>query len=105
MPRVCFELKVRPGRIDEYVERHANIWPEMLEALRNAGWANYSLFLTSDGTLIGYLEVDDFERALAAMSVTEVNTRWQTEMAEFFIGIDAPPDESIRPLAEIFHLN
>lgn len=105
MPRVCFELKVRPDRIDEYVDRHANVWPEMRAALRDAGWTNYTLFLNSDGTLIGYLEVDDFEMALAAMSTTEINARWQREMAQFFIGIDAAPDESIRPLAEIFHLD
>jgi L-rhamnose mutarotase len=89
----------------EYVERHANVWPEMRDALRDAGWGNYSLFLSSDGTLIGYLEVDDFESALATMSAKKVNTLWQAEMAEYFVGIDGAPDESISPLTEIFHLD
>ena len=31
MQRVCFQLQVRPDRMEEYVERHAAVWPEMLE--------------------------------------------------------------------------
>ena len=45
MERVCFQLHVRPERLDEYRERHRAVWPEMLDALREAGWSNYSLFL------------------------------------------------------------
>ena len=45
MERVCFLLQVRPDRLDEYRARHREVWPEMLDALREAGWRNYSLFL------------------------------------------------------------
>lgn len=31
--RVCFTLQIRPDRLDEYVRRHAAVWPDMLEAL------------------------------------------------------------------------
>ena len=50
--RACFLLKVRPEKMDEYKARHAQVWPEMLKALRESGWRNYSLFLTPDGALI-----------------------------------------------------
>ena len=46
MPRVCFQLQVKPERIAEYRERHAAVWPEMREALATTGWRNYSLFLS-----------------------------------------------------------
>jgi L-rhamnose mutarotase len=82
--RVCFLLKVRAGRLEEYRRRHQAVWPEMLAALRDAGWHNYSLFLREDGLLVGYLETDDFPAAQAAMERTEVNARWQAEMASFF---------------------
>ena len=73
--RVCFRLHIRPEKGEEYVRRHTEVWPEMLEALRRAGWHNYSLFLGDDGTLIGYLECEDFPAAQAAMAATEVRTR------------------------------
>ncbi len=105
MERVCFLLRVRPDRVAEYRERHRAVWPEMLEALRATGWRNYSLFLDDDGLLVGYLETEDLERALAGMEATDVNARWQAKMAEFFeLPGDARPDTGFRRLEEVFHL-
>jgi L-rhamnose mutarotase len=103
--RYCFCLQVRPDRLDEYVDRHRNVWPDMQAALRESGWHNYSLFLRADGLLVGYVESEDLEAAQQAMAATEVNARWQAQMTEFFQGIDGrPPDESFLLLPEIFHL-
>ncbi len=101
MERVCFLLHVRPERLAEYRERHRDVWPEMLDALRAAGWGNYSLFLHDDGLLVGYLETEDFEAAQRAMAATDVNERWQRDMAPFF---DARADQSLERLEEVFHL-
>jgi L-rhamnose mutarotase len=97
MERVCWTMRVRPEKLEEYTARHREVWPEMLAALREAGWGNYSLFLTGDGLLIGYLETEDFAAAQAAMEATDVNARWQAEMAEFLV----PP---LRRIEEVFHL-
>jgi L-rhamnose mutarotase len=103
--RYCFLLQVRPELLAEYRERHAAVWPEMLHALRDSGWANYSLFARPDGMLVGYVEADDLEAAQAAMARTEVNTRWQREMGKYFTGLDGRgPDESFELLTEVFHL-
>lgn len=102
--RVCFILQVRPDRLDEYRERHAAVWPEMLRALEATGWHNYSLFLDDDGLLVGYLETDDFAAAQDAMAATDINARWQADMAPFFVELDGRPDESMRVLPLVFHL-
>jgi L-rhamnose mutarotase len=105
MERVCFLLTVRRDRVDEYKDRHASVWPEMRDALRAAGWRNYSLFLRGDGLLVGYLETDDFAASLAAMEDTMVNARWQAEMAPFFeLPGGERPDTGLERLEEIFHL-
>ncbi|HLY18980.1 MAG TPA: L-rhamnose mutarotase [Bryobacteraceae bacterium] len=105
MQRVCFLLKVRPERLAEYKDRHRTVWPEMLAALRETGWHNYSLFLREDGLLVGYLETLDFQAALRGMASREVNRRWQREMAPFFEALDGRrPDEGMLPLEEVFHL-
>lgn len=106
MQRTCFQLQVRQDRLEEYVARHARVWPEMLEALRDAGWHNYSLFLREDGLLIGYVETPSIEDAVAAMERTDVNARWQAEMAEFFEDLgEARPDTGFVQLREIFNLD
>jgi L-rhamnose mutarotase len=106
MRRVCFTLQVKPDRIAEYRERHQQVWPEMRQALRDAGWSNYSLFLRPDGMLIGYLETDDFELAQRRMAATEVNARWQSAMAGFFVDPQGRhADEQMAPIDEVFHLD
>ncbi|TFD65413.1 L-rhamnose mutarotase [Cryobacterium ruanii] len=102
--RVCFALQVKPERIDEYRERHAAVWPEMLRALKTTGWNNYSLFLRQDGLLIGYFETADLASAQAGMAATAVNARWQAEMGEFFVALDGSPDTGFLQLTEVFHL-
>ncbi len=105
MPRYCFTLQVRPDLIDEYVERHRAVWSEMLAALAETGWRNYSLFLREDGLLVGYVEADDLAAAQQAMARTEVNTRWQAEMAPYFIDLDGAPDQGFVTLREVFNLD
>ncbi len=106
MNRYCFLLQVRPDLLPEYRERHAAVWPRMLAALAESGWTNYSIFARPDGLLVGYVEADDLDAAQRAMAATEVNARWQAEMARYFVGLDgAAPDEGFELLQEIFNLD
>lgn len=105
MTRVCFQLQVKRDRLAEYMQRHAAVWPDMLAALRDTGWRNYSLFVRPDGLLIGYFETDDLASAQAGMNATAVNARWQAEMGEFFEDLDLPPDQGFLQLTEVFNLD
>ena len=105
MQRVCFLLKVKSARLEEYKQRHAAVWPEMLDALRETGWHNYSIFLREDGLLIGYLETPDFQKAREGMAGRAVNARWQADMAPFFEELEGlRPDQGMFQLEEVFHL-
>ena len=103
--RVCFRSSVKPELIEEYKRRHAAVWPEMLRALKDAGWNNYSLFLGGDGLLVGYVECDDFDAVRARMALIDVNTRWQAEMATLFEDSGQAPDEGFQVLEEVFNLD
>jgi L-rhamnose mutarotase len=105
MKRIGFQFKVRKDRLAEYKEQHQHVWPEMLAALRESGWHNYSLFLREDGLIFGYFETDQsLAVAQAKMAALEVNTRWQQFMAPF-TNANARPDESFVELIEYFHLD
>ncbi len=103
MARYCFLGQVDPTRLDQYRAAHAAVWPELLVALRDAGWHNYSLFLRPDGLLVGYVESDDLDVAQAKVAATEVNARWQAEMSRLFAS-DGAPDESWEFLQLVFNL-
>jgi len=76
-----------------------NCW----EALRDAGWRNYSLFLRNDGLLIGYAEADDLAEAQEKVARTEINARWQAAMSQLFQA-EGAPDEAWEIIPEVFNL-
>ncbi len=80
MTHCAWVLEVRPGYEAEYKKRHDEIWPDMLETLRQAGIRNYNIF-RHGLTLFGYFETDDLEKTRAALAASEVNRRWGEAMA------------------------
>jgi L-rhamnose mutarotase len=100
--RSAFVLRVRPDKIDEYVAAHRAVWPDMLQALSDAGIRNYSIF--RDGNQVfGYFEADDLEQAASHLAAQEVCTRWQDAMAGLLE--ERVPDAGPPALEEIFRLD
>jgi L-rhamnose mutarotase len=100
--RSAFVLRVRPNKIDEYLEAHRNVWPEMLEAIRAAGIRNYTIFRHGN-EMFGYFETDDLQAAGAYLAAQEVNARWQGAMAELLE--ERVPDAGPPELPEVFRLD
>jgi L-rhamnose mutarotase len=100
--RTAFVLQVRPDKVQEYVRAHQDVWPEMLDALREAGIHNYTIF--RDGyRVFGYFEADDLAEAARRLAAQPVSARWQDEMADLLE--QRVPDEGPPPLEEIFRLD
>jgi L-rhamnose mutarotase len=100
--RSAFVLRVRPDKIDEYVEAHRAVWPDMLQALKDAGIRNYSIF--RDGNRVfGYFEADDLGQAARHLAAQEVCARWQDAMADLLE--ERVPDAGPPALEEIFRLD
>jgi L-rhamnose mutarotase len=104
MERIGFVMQLRPGREAEYRERHAAVWPELLQELRDAGARNYSIFLRGND-LFGYLEVADFDQFRARMAKSQANDRWQADMASLIDPLTDPATGFHRRLDEVFHLD
>ncbi len=104
MERIAFTMRLLPGAEDEYRRRHADVWPEMLGALRDGGVSNYSIYLL-DGTLIGVFDVEDFDRFRAFMAEQPVNDLWQADMARLIDPCTDPATGFHRRLEEVFRLD
>jgi len=106
MERIGFRLKLKAHLLDEYVEHHKKVWPEMLAALSTTGWTNYSLFLDrDDASLFGYFETPDLVAAQAGMAATEINEKWQAFMGPYFEELEGlRPDEGFKRLEQVFYL-
>ncbi len=105
MERICFTFEIRPGKEDEYKRRHDEIWPELVEAIKDAGLSNYSLFRR--GTeIVAYAECEpDAATAFARIGETDANRRW----SEWFVPevIPSLTDEqgNLVTYDEVWHLD
>ena len=97
-------MRLLSGAEAEYRERHAHVWPEMLQALKDAGASRYSIYLLDD-RLIGVFDVEDFDRFRAHMAAQEVNDRWQADMKRLIDPCTDPATGFHRRLEEVFHLD
>lgn len=80
MARVAWTARLRPDKIDEYVEAHAAVWPEMLAMIKGSGVRNYSIYRFED-RIFGYYECDDPDHTKAYQAAAEVTRRWGEAMA------------------------
>jgi L-rhamnose mutarotase len=102
MARVGWTGRLRPDKIDAYVEAHAAVWPEMLAMIKAAGVRNYSIYRFGD-RVFGYYECDDPEASAAYMANAEVTTRWNAAMFPLFA--EEVATEGLVYLPEIFRLD
>lgn len=104
MARVAFRLRVRQERIADYEAAHRQVWPELLQLLKEVGISQYSIFC-SGTDLFFYMHVDDFERAWSRIDAHPLNRRWQAQMAPLFEPLpDLAPGERLPMMREVFYL-
>ena len=76
MQRILSRTRLRAGREDDYERAHASIPPALVERLRAAGVANWSIW--RDGQdLIHLIEVSDYRSMRRSLADDPVNADWQ----------------------------
>ncbi len=87
--KYAFRMKLNPGMKDEYIRRHAEIWPELVALLKDAGVSDYSIHLDEEtNSLFGVL----WRRAdhgMAGLPEHPVMKRWWAHMADI---METKPD-------------
>lgn len=103
MERVCFTFEIYEGKVEEYEKRHVEIWPELVEALKESGLTNYSIFRR--GLIsVGYLEaVPDKVTAFKKLGSYEVNDKWSKWFEDIIVNLTDSKGNLIE-LKEIWHL-
>lgn len=73
--RYAWVWRIREEDLDEYIRMHLDPWPEIIEAHRQAGIRDYSIFC--QGNLCFYVyECDDPEAANAYINANPDCQRW-----------------------------
>ena len=103
MKRLAFKMYLKPGCEAEYERRHAAIWPELQQLLKNAGVSDYSIFLDKETNLLFAVQKVDGDGGSQDLGTTEIVQKWWAYMADI---MDTNPDNSpiSIPLPEVFYM-
>jgi L-rhamnose mutarotase len=103
MERFCAVFSIAPGSEEEFRVRHVEIWPEMREGMKAAGFANYTLFRR--GTqVVSYGECHpDAATCFARFGELPVAARWNESMAEMVVDI-VDDEGNLYRYDEVWHL-
>ena len=104
MERYLWKASIKEGSRDEYIRRHREIWPELVEVLKQAGICNYSIW-EQDGQLIGYYECEQgCEYAARIQAESPVVDRWNEFMKDILIMDFDPTTGAQKKLEQVFYL-
>jgi L-rhamnose mutarotase len=103
MKKLGFKMTLFAGKEEEYKKRHDEIWPELVELLKNTGIEDYSIFLDEETlSLFGVMKVSD-ELKMDDLPKQEVMKRWWAYMGDIMASNPDNSPVSI-PLKEVFYL-
>lgn len=105
MEHMAWLGRVKPGKKEEYLRRHREIWPEMVEVLKEAGICNYSIFYVN-GQLFGYYECEKgVAHAERVQAESPVVARWNEYMKDI-LELEMDPESGAQPkLEQVFRLD
>ena len=104
MIRCAFKMKLKPGVVAEYKKRHDEIWPELAQALRDAGVSDYSIFLDEETLTLFAVQKLGENNTAAALPQTAVVKKWWASMAPL-MAVNADNSPVCTDLREVFHLD
>lgn len=97
-------MRLKPGAIEEYRNRHDAIWPELASLLTDHGIHDYSIFLDEqDLSLFGVAKLKEGNRR-KELPEHPVMQKWWDFMAPL---MEVEPDNRPKewPLTQVFHLD
>jgi L-rhamnose mutarotase len=103
MEKYAFKMRLNPGMEAEYRKRHDEIWPELVDILRQAGVRDYSIHLDREtGILFGVLWREEGHR-MDDLPAHPVMQRWWAHMADI-MEVRADNEPVAVPLVPVFHM-
>nr|WP_315254622.1 L-rhamnose mutarotase [uncultured Duganella sp.] len=98
----AFRMQLKPGVVAEYKRRHDELWPELGQALSDAGIYDYSIFLDEETlSLFAVLKLRP-DHKIDQLPSSPIMQRWWDSMAELML---VEPGNRPRewPLQQVFH--
>lgn len=90
MEHVGHVWRIRPGRVEEYDRKHAQVWPELERVLRDGGVQSFHIYRRGE-IVFSHMDVKDYQRLTEVFAHDPVAMRWEKEFAELLEYPNADP--------------
>jgi L-rhamnose mutarotase len=103
MNKVAFKMYLKPGCKAAYIKRHAEIWPELRELLKNEGISDYSIFLDEATNTLFAVQDQSSSQSSQDLADHAIVRLWWQYMADI---METNPDSSpvTEPLEQVFYM-
>lgn len=103
METIAFRMMLHPGQREEYKRRHREIWPELVDRLREAGIRDYWIFLDDATDHLFAVLKRAGDHTMDQLVRDRVMREWWDFMSDIMLtGSDGAPAQ--KPLVPLFHL-
>jgi len=104
METIAWRMVLDPGMREEYERRHAQIWPELVDALHNAGVREYRIFFDPESNYLFAVLTRTRHHTMDQLPKVDVMRKWWDYMADI---MQTAPDHTPlqQALEPVFHLN
>jgi len=98
--RMAWKGRIKANQKAEYIRRHNEIWPELVELLKHAGISNYTIFCSGD-ELFGYYECDNgVAYAEKTQAESPIVDKWNEYMKDI-LELEMDPVTGAQPKLEV----
>ncbi len=103
MARLAFRMKLHPDQVDEYVRRHDDIWPDLVEQLHEHGIRDYWIFLDEESHVLFATMTLTADNRIDELRAHPIMQQWWRFMSDLMeTNNDSSPVE--RPLRRVFSM-
>jgi len=101
--KLAFKMKLKPGCRDEYKKRHDEIWPDLVQLLKESGVSDYSIFLDEETDTLFAVQIQSGNTGSQDLGSLEIVKKWWRFMAPL---METNPDFApvSVPLPLMFHM-
>lgn len=101
--KIAFKMKLKPGFKEEYIKRHAEIWPELSKLLKDNGISDYSIFLDEETNILFGVQQQNGTSS-QDLGQTEIVQKWWAYMADL-METNADNSPVSISLERVFHMD
>ncbi|MDR2038952.1 MAG: L-rhamnose mutarotase [Bacteroidales bacterium] len=103
MKRVAFKMKLKPGFREEYIKRHNEVWPDIVDLIKKSGISDYSIFLDEETNILFGIQEVEGGMSSQDLGAAEIQQKWWNYMSDI---MEVNPDNSpvTIHLEEVFYM-